>query len=397
MNPASNRDAEPIRLAFLDGVRAFAALWVLLGHMRLFAMGWDAKSGWAMPVNLLLYMHYGVAIFLVLSGYCLALPAVRAGNRFPSGLKVFFLARALRILPPYLVTLALILLVNSFVPVVRWGRHDMGLTGDMSWQVFWSNVLLLQDIYPQYNAINGPFWSVACEWHLYLLFPLLIWWMRRLGTVAMLVTGIALAAGLTLMSDKIGRVPVIDATIPQPPFYVALLAMGIAAAALAHGPRFAAIRQHVFRASWGVAVLCAIPLALLLHAYPIVDVASIFRHNDMYRYMDPLAGAVTAAVLVGLTGMAPTRWPRRLLESPGMVRIGGYSYSLYLTHIPLLAALYEGLQRFGLHSGQMLLLMLVFGTPLCLGFARTFARMFERPIRWRPASWRPLPVDATRT
>ncbi|AXA94079.1 acyltransferase [Massilia sp. YMA4] len=387
-NPPATGVLPPPRLAFLDGVRALAALWVMLGHIRLFTVGWDASPAWAVPINALLYMHYGVAVFLVLSGYCLALPAVPAGNRIDAGLKMFFMARALRILPPYLAALGIILLVNAFVPLARWGRHELGLTADMPWQVFWTNLLLLQDIYPQYNNVNGPFWSIATEWHLYFVFPFLIWCMRRLGTAAMLGTGAMLAAGLTVLSDRIGVIPGTSAIVPYPPFYVALLALGVAAASLAHDVRFARVRRNVERAAWAVALSCALPLALLLHAVPIVDGLSIFKHAEMYRYTDPLVGALSAAVLVGVAGMRPGQWPRRMLERPTLVRIGGYSYSLYLTHIPVLAALNELLQRFGLHRYQDFLLLLLVGVPAGLWVARIFASMFERPVRWRPASWR---------
>ncbi len=36
--------ASPLRLPFLDGLRAFAALWVVFGHSHLFVLGWK-RSG----------------------------------------------------------------------------------------------------------------------------------------------------------------------------------------------------------------------------------------------------------------------------------------------------------------------------------------------------------------
>ena len=373
------------RLAFLDGIRALAALWVMLGHLRLFALGWHAAPLWALPLNFLLYLHYGVVVFLVLSGFCLALPVVHAGDRFRNGLAPFFLARALRILPPYLAVLALILLANTFVPVVQWGRHDLGLTGTMSWQVFWTNALLLQDIYPQYNRVNGPFWSVACEFHLYLVFPLLIWWLRRLGIAVMLGASVLLAAGLTILSDHVGMGD--GAAVPQPPYYVALLALGIAAAALTHSPRLASARTAIFRGAPIVALAGAVALAALFWQYPIQDIDSVLRHNAIQRYADPLAGLVASAVLVSLCGLAPAHRLRRLLEHPLLVSIGGFSYSLYLTHIPLLAIMYRGVQRLHRPPEQTFLLLFAVGVPVCIGFAWGFGKLFERPIRWRPASW----------
>lgn len=380
----------PHRLHFLDGMRALAALWVMFGHLYLFAIGWQAQTLWAArPLNLLMYMHLGVDVFLVLSGYCLALPAVRQGYRAAAGWPSFFTARALRILPPYLATLALILLVNCFVPLATWGRNDLGLTATISAPVWWTNLLLLQDIYGQYNNINGPFWSIACEWHLYFTFPLLIWLLRRYGLGVLLAVGVLLAWGLSWLSAAYPRLPLVDASVPQPPHFILLFILGIAAAVLANGAEFGAWRLRARRyLGWAVFLLLAL-LAGVLYRYPIVDGASAIRFTERFALVDPLTGLFSAALLVLLSAMAPGQWLRRLFEQRILVGIGGFSYSLYLVHIPLLATAYKFLLHWPAY-GALAPLAKLFGlvllaVPLCLGFAWGFARVFERRIRWRPA------------
>jgi peptidoglycan/LPS O-acetylase OafA/YrhL len=386
------------RLLFLDGLRALAALWVMFGHMYLFAVGWQAQTLWiARPLNLLMYMHLGVDVFLVLSGYCLALPAVRQGYRIAAGWPAFFTARALRILPPYLATLGLILLVNCYVPLAAWGRHELGLTASISSPVWWTNLLLLQDIYGQYNNINGPFWSIACEWHLYFTFPLLIWVLRRYGLGALLTLSVLLAWALTLLSGAYPRLPLVDASVPQPPYFIALFVLGIAAAALAHGQRFAAWRLRAQRSKWPAAAPAAL-LALLallagvLHHYRIVDPASAVKFSSHFVLIDTLTGAVSAALLLVLSGLAPGQHLRRLFEQRVLVHLGGFSYSLYLVHIPIVAASFQGLLQVPAYAGlsylQKFLGLALLAAPLCLAFAYGFARVFERRIRWRPASKR---------
>ncbi len=380
----------PHRLHFLDGMRALAALWVMFGHLYLFAIGWQAQTLWpARPLNLLMYMHLGVDVFLVLSGYCLALPAVRQGYRVAAGWPSFFTARALRILPPYLATLALILLVNCFVPLATWGRNDLGLTATISAPVWWTNLLLLQDIYGQYNNINGPFWSIACEWHLYFTFPLLIWLLRRYGLGVLLAVGVLLAWGLSWLSAAYPRLPLVDASVPQPPHFILLFILGIAAAVLANGAEFGAWRLRARRyLGWAVFLLLAL-LAGVLYRYPIVDGASAIRFTERFALVDPLTGLFSAALLVLLSAMAPGQWLRRLFEQRILVGIGSFSYSLYLVHIPLLATAYKFLLHWPAY-GALAPLAKLFGlvllaVPLCLGFAWGFARVFERRIRWRPA------------
>ncbi|TFW22240.1 acyltransferase family protein [Duganella callida] len=380
--PALQADAE--RLLFLDGLRALAALWVLLGHIYLTAIGWVAQDFWlARPLELLMYMHLGVDVFLVLSGYCLALPAARRGHRLPSGLADFFTARAFRILPPYFATLGLILLVNSFVPLASWGRNEAGLTQTLPPPVWWTNLLLLQDIYGQYNTINGPFWSVACEWHLYFTFPALLWTLRRHGVAALLALGACAAWALTTLSGLYPRLPLVDAAVPQPPYYILLFVLGIAAAALAQRP---VARRCAW---WAGAVLLLVLPALLWH-YRIVDVPTMLRFARHHALIDSVTGAFTAALLLALSGVSPGHWLRRGLEADWLVRVGGYSYSLYLIHIPIVASLdywlrlQPALQQWSPLSGFLLLAALA--VPVCLGAARLFARLVERRIRWRPGS-----------
>lgn len=355
------------RLEFLDGLRTLAALWVLLGHIRLFAVGWDGLpgvSGWLLDVPL--YMHLGVVVFLVLSGFCLMQPAAQAP------LPRFFAARAARILPPYFGALALILLLNAWLPLVAWGRHPAGLTDTLPPQVWWTNLLLLQDVFPQYNIINGPFWSVACEWHLYFIFPVLALVLRRWGVAALVGGAGLLALALTWGSDAHGPFAFFGEALylPQPPYFLFLLACGMAAAAAA-------------RKAWPLW-----PLALVLGAafvwlqweYPIRDFATMQARARMDSVIDPVAGALAATLIAMLARQSPRHWVRRCLEQRWLVSTARYSYSLYLIHIPLLAILHQQVGGSGLRSYAMLALL---GIPLCLLAARGFGAVFERRFNWR--------------
>src|SRR6478736_6725938 len=82
----------------LEGLRAVAALLVLITHVSLNAMGNDGPFG-----GLLARLDVGVAVFFVLSGYLLYRPFVRALLRdepLPS-VRRYFRHRFLRIVPLY--------------------------------------------------------------------------------------------------------------------------------------------------------------------------------------------------------------------------------------------------------------------------------------------------------
>lgn len=368
------------RLALLDGLRAFAALWVVLGHCYLFTMGWN-RSGtlWGRPLDLLLYSHLGVDLFLVLSGFCLALPVVRNGNRLRTGVGAYFKARAWRILPPYYGALFLILLVNAFVPLAMWGRHPVGLTGEISWQVILTNLLLVQDAFWQFNSINGAFWSIASEWHLYFVFPLMVWLLRRAGAHGLLLWGGVAAFALTWLSFSYPRLSeAVPMSVPQPAYFIALLAMGAASASYATDPRREAGRARAARVAWLLGFALTVPLCVLLWQNRIVDAGNVHLFISHLHLIDPLAGAVAACFLVGACALDARHWLRRMLESRALVAIGGFSYSLYLTHVPVLAALNHWRELSGMGGYGAFFALAAGGTAASLLFAWLFAQVFER-------------------
>ena len=100
----------PRRLAGLDGVRGLAALFVVVNHVFLRAFpGYpvDKAPFWA---AWFIYGRFAVVVFIVLSGFSLALSPARHGWRL-DGVSRFARRRAWRILPPYWAALAFSLAV----------------------------------------------------------------------------------------------------------------------------------------------------------------------------------------------------------------------------------------------------------------------------------------------
>ena len=98
------------RLAGLDGVRGLAALFVVVNHVFLRAFpGYpvDHAPLWA---GWFIYGRFAVVVFIVLSGFSLALSPARHGWRL-DGISQFALRRARRILPAYWAALAFSLAV----------------------------------------------------------------------------------------------------------------------------------------------------------------------------------------------------------------------------------------------------------------------------------------------
>ena len=165
------------------------------------------------------YGHQAVDVFLVLSGFCLMLPVVRHGT-LAGGAWGFYLRRARRILPPYYAALGLCVLLLLLLPLVS---HHHGARFTPAGLVV--NALLLQDLFPPLaNQFDAPTWTVAVEWKIYFLFPLLVWLLGRAGPGAVLLLTAALGAGLTALLHRLAPAMPLDHTCP---WYVALFGLGV--------------------------------------------------------------------------------------------------------------------------------------------------------------------------
>ena len=97
-----------------------------------------------------------------------------------------------------------------------------------------------------------------------------------------------------------------------------------------------------------------------------------------------MVGVATACALVYLTRCAlrPATEARplvlRLLESAPFAVIGRFSYSLYLTHLPIVALIYFALRRMALAPGIQLLALTALSLPMSLLFSYAFYWVFER-------------------
>src|SRR5262249_7690351 len=116
------------RIHWLDGIRGAAAMFVVLHHMWL--TSWpsfprDAGPWW---LGWLLYGHMAVAIFIVVSGFSLALVPIGNGGRLSGGVRRFLRRRAWRILPAYWAALVLSVLVTAILLRPDYGPAAMART-----------------------------------------------------------------------------------------------------------------------------------------------------------------------------------------------------------------------------------------------------------------------------
>src|SRR5260221_4346248 len=107
----------------------------------------------------------GVTLFFVLSGFLPVMPFAKAllyKTRWPLA-RVFYLRRALRIIPAYYVSLFLIILFSQPEYLHRDHLKDLFLFA----------TLFMDSTRTTFRQINGPFWTLATKWQIYMLLPLI--------------------------------------------------------------------------------------------------------------------------------------------------------------------------------------------------------------------------------
>jgi peptidoglycan/LPS O-acetylase OafA/YrhL len=168
-------------LAQLDYFRGVAILGVLLahsvGHAYLIPQlpwnGWLRDFTTSAPTWA--YVMFGssgaagVAMFFVVSGFCIQLSFHSQGGQWGS----FFTRRFFRIYPAYLAAL-----VFSILVIGMYSKLDF--FNSTNWLHWLTHLLLVHNFSAEtVMSINGPFWSLAVEAQLYLLFPFLVYIVGR--------------------------------------------------------------------------------------------------------------------------------------------------------------------------------------------------------------------------
>jgi peptidoglycan/LPS O-acetylase OafA/YrhL len=236
------------RLAWLDALRGFAALCVVFDHGSTLLLQ-PARDFLYHVLNL---GQYGVFVFFLVSGYIVPASLERKGS-----VRAFWISRAFRLYPMYLVAIALAALAYyTGFGTVRGAEHHP-LASVSSW------LLMLPNLLAGPNVPNVT-WTLSYEMVFYLLLAALFSWnLHRLSGTYALACGIgAIALGgvlpmalLTNWAGRAGHGP---------------LALNLTADALIIGGIALAVtgRTWLVRIGASVAALTALTLVTANQGYP---------------------------------------------------------------------------------------------------------------------------------
>ncbi|WIM93794.1 acyltransferase [Actinoplanes oblitus] len=414
------------RLAWLDALRGFAALVVVLFHLSPIAIGAENHAVMGRYFDM---GKYGVLLFFLVSGYVIPMSLERHGSP-----RKFWIGRLFRIYPAYLISVAL------FVALIAAGvftfprslarESTAGLLG---------HATMLQEFVGARSLVR-PFWTLSFEMTFYLIVAgLFVWGLHRFS--AWWAAGLILVAavgGTGLPKNLLG------ATVGDRRYLAVLLALlvGVSLLAYVSGRRWLVLPA-------GLLGLCFVALPLLNgHStkYGIANsswqatfmLAVMFAGTVIYRAQHGQLSRWAAVPVLALVaaGVALTTWlsvggryelikwcattaavvitfaigfALRERRVPAvLVWLGAVSYSLYLLHSVIL----HGLQHVAPESALDNLLgraafSVAFGI-LTLGGAWLSYRYVEQPgqnlgrrvqqwvdARLGPDAWRrPVTVPA---
>lgn len=348
---------------FVDALRAFAALSVLVYHL---IAHWDwtdfPTSG---PLAWFRGGWMAVDVFFVISGFVIGLSAFeRLHAQGPAFRGAFMRSRLARIVPLHYLTLA------AWIALVEPALvHKAGLWPDLA-----SHLLFVHNAsFEWHGSINGPNWSLATEMQFYVLMVVAAPWLARARPLHIALVFAAIAwlwrwgAFALLLPGPLDRPYMAQTQLPGmlDEFAIGLLLARFVRAPL--GQRWLRRVRGDARLRWSFAAFVALCWWALLQVYLAHDYWEEAAMAVFFR----TGVASCAALALWLSCAWPA--PRRAAPSAAALYLGKISYGIYLWHLPVLFVL-------GSRTQLEPLVALAVAVPATVALAALTWHGFEQPL-----------------
>jgi peptidoglycan/LPS O-acetylase OafA/YrhL len=309
----------------LDGLRGTAVLAILFCHFSSLLPQTPAVAalvaGWA-----------GVDLFFVISGFLITgilLDARGRANYFRN----FYARRVLRIFPLYYGFLAVTVLSMLAVKLAAGSHGEVSDQLRQLWSAqpsLWTYTanywIPLQRTWSPWAEIVIPFWSLSVEEQFYLAWPLVVWRSSHMALIRICVGIIAGALSLRLVLIGLG----VDwfALYTMTPTRADPLAAGALVAVLLRLPDGERRARRLAKRAGPVA---AVLLVAVSRGFDPV-------HHPWLRALLYSALAVAFAALLwwSIDAASLRAIPHRFYGLRALRTVGGYSYGIYVFHLPLM-------------------------------------------------------------
>ncbi len=368
----------------LDGLRFLAFLGVFILHCYPFAL---PKVSVDNPVILEIQAWIcsitnagvaGVDLFFVLSAFLITELLLREHERTGSiNVCAFYIRRALRIWPLYFVFLTAVILLEPMIVGSQGNRYGMtwpvalsfyGFFGN--WAVAWSGERI--------HTLAIILWTVSIEEQFYLVWPVVVKWLKPQRLLAIAIAMIAIATitrGILIWQDahplmlKANTFARLDSLAAG-----ALLAL--------------TLRKWRFDLSTeSRACLFAGGLVLFVATYRYLRLEPVFAGSEMLTY--PLWAIASVMWMLAIYRPRGSTAAPSLLGTAPLVYLGRISYGLYVWHLACIVLLATwGLMRRGD------LMIGLYALPLTIVVAALSYELLEKPfLRWKQ-TWAVVPSRA---
>ncbi|ODQ94063.1 acyltransferase family protein [Mycolicibacterium holsaticum] len=337
--------SRPERVASLTGIRAVAALLVMLTHAA-YTTGKYPQGYVGLVYS---RMEIGVPVFFVLSGFLLFRPWVKAAasDKPAPSVRRYAWHRVRRIMPAYVVTVLAAYLVYHF--------RTAGPNPGHTWEGLFRNLTLTQ-IYTDHYLYSflhqglTQMWSLAVEVAFYVVLPVLAYLLlvvlcRRRWRPALLLTGLG---GLALVSPA--WLVLVHTTDFLPdggklwlPTYLAWFVGGMVLAAL----QPLGVRAYAL-ACIPLAVVCYFIVSTPIAGEPTTSPTELREALAKTGFYAVIATLMVAPLALGDRGLYS-----RFLASRPMVFLGEISYEIFLIHLITMELVMVEIVRYPIYTGSV--------------------------------------------
>jgi len=346
-----------MKIKFLDGIRGYSALIVVIYHSYLFTYFNNTVSKNEFLNNLLSIIKLGylsVGVFIILSGFCLAIPVVNNDMNFKGGIQRYFKRRFRRIIPPYYVALILSIIIIITFPILQVNSNtNWDSKIPINFENIGAHFLLIHNLKTYWiSKINGAHWSVALEWQIYFLFPIMLFIWKKANWL--------LSLSIIFIFSYFVNI-YLPFTRPQ---YIVLFFLGLLSAFYTFNKK----DRLKFNKYFFLFLIILFAIALLIIKLKLIP----------EFYSEIILGLSIAFLLNQITFLPDKNILINFFSSKISAELGRISYSLYLIHGPILALVNLLLLKyFNIKYEIQLLIMWFVITPLTVLLSKIFYELVE--------------------
>jgi peptidoglycan/LPS O-acetylase OafA/YrhL len=360
-DPKTGYAATPLHARYLgglDGLRAFALMAILIGHL---AYSSSIRTFWIRGDWL------GVSTFFVLSGFLITRGLIHEHDHTgTTSLSRFWMRRAKRLLPALYAALLFLMLISVF----KLTPMDKQLPTQFITTLFY----VRNWYYLSFHGINGPvmfqYWSLSIEEQFYLVAPLVfLLSLKWLGRKKAVFVFIALGLASYIRAYYVSRSGNWNGVYFSTPTRVGEILAGVV---LAFVMTTHAVRRLEGRRWWTplAQVTGAIGLVSIIVLWHITGVEWTTFHRsvpvNVIATCLVIVACTTAGPLSSFLAISPLRW------------LGRISYGAYLYHLGLYFIITG--ERFHIHNDTVLAFVRIGATLLVADISYRF---LEQPLRRR--------------